>query len=338
MPVEVHIIGFGRVGRRFAADMERAGDRIRERTGTLLVLASISDRSGCFAAPADLSAAVDAKGRGESLEKAGLSRVELWEALGPGSVVVESSDSADAAETTEKALAAGASVVLANKHALSGEREAFDRVMAAKRCGGGVVRASATVGAGLPVLDLLAQCHRAGIGVGGVRGSLSGTLAFVLEGLFGRGEGLGVVVEEARALGLCEPDPWEDLTGIDVVRKAVTLARVAGLADDPVAWTPFAERSAGLEGAERRLREGATGLAGRPVYGLTVDRGGVRVGLGAADAVLSGGHDQQSVVAIEFEGDGQPVVFRGPGAGIVPTARGLLRDVVAVVGGDSGHV
>ena len=62
-----------------------------------------------------------------------------------------------------------------------------------------------------------------------VEGVLSGTLAFVLGAVAGGAKTLSAAVAEAKELGFTEPDPRDDLNGMDVARKAVILARVAGL-------------------------------------------------------------------------------------------------------------
>ena len=73
--------------------------------------------------------------------------------------------------------------------------------------------------------DLVASSHE----IQTVEGVLSGTLAFVLGAVAGGAKTLSAAVAEAKELGFTEPDPRDDLNGMDVARKAVILARVAGL-------------------------------------------------------------------------------------------------------------
>ncbi len=86
-----------------------------------------------------------------------------------------------------------------------------------------------TVGAGLPVLREIRDLTRGGDRLRSVQAVLSGTLSFVLSRVQD-GVGLRAAVEEARQLGLTEPDPREDLSGLDVVRKLLVMLRDAGLA------------------------------------------------------------------------------------------------------------
>ena len=93
----------------------------------------------------------------------------------------------------------------------------------------GVSCYEATVGAGLPVILTLRSLLDTGDDLHGIDGMLSGTLAW----LFNRYDGsqpFSALVREAQALGYTEPDPRDDLSGLDVARKLVILAREAGRA------------------------------------------------------------------------------------------------------------
>src|SRR6185312_1095071 len=85
----------------------------------------------------------------------------------------------------------------------------------------------ATVGAGLPVLDTLRKLIEAGDNVLSIEGCPSGTLGFVF-GELSRGESFSSSLRAAIARGYTEPDPRVDLSGIDVARKALILARAIG--------------------------------------------------------------------------------------------------------------
>ena len=86
----------------------------------------------------------------------------------------------------------------------------------------------ATVGAGLPVIQTLKDLVETGDEIRSISGIFSGTLAYLFN-LFDGTRPFSEIVREAKATGYTEPDPRDDLSGMDVARKAVILAREAGL-------------------------------------------------------------------------------------------------------------
>ena len=82
---------------------------------------------------------------------------------------------------------------------------------------------------GLPTLGTLQSLKASSHDIVTVEGILSGTLAFVLGQVAGGKASLSQAVKEAKELGYTEPDPRDDLNGMDVARKAVILARLAGM-------------------------------------------------------------------------------------------------------------
>src|SRR5262249_33218247 len=121
----------------------------------------------------------------------------------------------------------GAHVVLANKKPLAVPQRDYDALFEAARRRGLSVRYEATVGAGLPVLDTLAKLREAGDqGLSG-SGCLSGTTGYIVSEAE-CGVPFSRAGREAHALGYTEPDPRDDLSGMDVARKALILARALG--------------------------------------------------------------------------------------------------------------
>jgi len=117
----------------------------------------------------------------------------------------------------------GLPIVLANKKPLSSSLAHFNQFRSQPK----KFRHEATVGAGLPVIASLDRQIRAGDKVRKIEGAFSGTLGYIFSGLQD-GEKFSKVVRTAKELGFTEPDPRDDLSGLDVARKALILARMLG--------------------------------------------------------------------------------------------------------------
>ena len=147
----------------------------------------------------------------------------------PGCIVVDCT--ATDATVPALLLAAGASpdvrAVSANKKPFAGPMDDFKRLVLSSR-GLPRVRYESTVGAGLPVIAALTRVVGSADPVTLIAGSFSGTLGYVMSGLQA-GEAFSAVVAKAKELGYTEPDPRDDLGGVDVARKALILARTLGM-------------------------------------------------------------------------------------------------------------
>lgn len=133
-------------------------------------------------------------------------------------------------------LKAGVSVVTPNKKGFSSGLDLWDGIFGAAKNGGGdggFVFHESTVGAGLPVLSTLRELIDTGDKVTRIEGVFSGTMSYLFNSWnpVGGEEGgaFSAAVRQARDLGYTEPDPRDDLNGLDVARKLTILARIAGL-------------------------------------------------------------------------------------------------------------
>jgi homoserine dehydrogenase len=157
---------------------------------------------------------------------------ELPTSLRPGDIVVDATASAELAAWHPRWLRRGLHVVSANKQGLGGPllRQHEIRALAVD---GRHYGDAATVGAGLPLLRTLRELRAGGDRIGAIVGVLSGTLAWLFDGYDGR-EPFSARVRAAVAQGYAEPDPRVDLSGEDVRRKLLILARTAGYALEEV--------------------------------------------------------------------------------------------------------
>lgn len=249
----------------------------------------------------------------------------------------------------------GAHVVAANKKPLAigwEDREALFAKATQHRVS---YQYETTVGASLPVIDTLIHLVRTGDRVRRIEASLSGTLGFLSNEL-SAGAPLVSAVRQAKALGYTEPDPREDLSGADVVRKALILARELGLPLElsDVELVPFIpaelfreepleEFYRRLEGYEETFREKLAQWkeAGRSLRYLAVidpslhcsGEAAVRVGPEAVlaahpTATLQGSESMVSFATERHQG--LPLVVRGAGAGGAVTASGVLTDILRI--------
>ena len=359
--LELMLLGCGKVGRALVEQVLDRHTHFFERFGLRARIVAVADRGGYLLRPAglgrdELEVALKAKAEGRPLSVIAGARpaarsLEMVQAALAfrlaRPVLVDVSDAEDAGEAFTAALRGGADVVTANKKPLAGPLEAFEALQTAVRETGRILRAEATVGAGLPVVDTLDMLLATGDRLLSAEGCLSGTLGFVMDRLEA-GIAFSEAVREAVERGYTEPDPVVDLSGVDVARKAAILARLSGLAAPPT--TPPAEGLvdpglAGLPVAEllRRLAAYDEPLRRRVAearqngqvlrYVARVAPGEVHVGPQAvpADSPLGllRGSDNMIVFRSERYRD-RPLVVSGPGAGVGVTAMGVLGDVLRI--------
>jgi aspartokinase/homoserine dehydrogenase 1 len=262
-------------------------------------------------------------------------------------VIVDATASATLAARHAEWLAHGYHVVTANKALAGGELSGW-RALQAALGSGGRYGDSATVGAGLPVLSTLRRLRACGDHLLTLEGVFSGSLSW----LFNQYDGsrpFSELLREARRLGYTEPDPRSDLSGEDVARKLLILARNAGfsLGSDEVqveGLVPEALRALDAEAFLARLGELDAPLAARHAAAASRgcvlrflarlnQRGLARVGLAEVPlthpaARLYGTDNQFALSTTRY--NTQPLVIQGPGAGPEVTAQALLGDVLAL--------
>ncbi|HEV8692953.1 MAG TPA: bifunctional aspartate kinase/homoserine dehydrogenase I [Lysobacter sp.] len=351
--LSVGVIGPGNVGRALLAQLAEAAPRYcgakHGSHGSLDLRLRAIANSRCMhleARSLDATEAVAKLDAGEALDLARFAAHVRAEHL-PHALIVDCSGSDAVAAHYADWLAAGIHVVTPNKQAGSGSLERYRAIRAATKHGGHF-RYEATVGAGLPVIQTLRSQLDTGDELTEVEGVFSGTLAW----LFNKFDGnvpFSQLVSEARALGYTEPDPRDDLSGVDVARKLVILAREAGrelsLEDVEIeSLVPASLRDVSREEFLDRLHELDTPLQarleaanreGRALrYLARLDREGrARVGLVSPEPGHASLHSQLTDNLIQFRTRryaNNPLVVQGPGAGPDVTAAGVFGDILAI--------
>jgi bifunctional aspartokinase / homoserine dehydrogenase 1 len=146
----------------------------------------------------------------------------------PHAVIIDCSADAGIAARYRDWLAAGIHIVTPNKKANSGKLAYYEALKAARRSSGAHYLYEATVGAGLPVIQTLRDLRETGDQIASIEGIFSGTLAYLFN-VYDGSTPFSAIVREAKQRGYTEPDPRDDLSGMDVARKLIILGREMGL-------------------------------------------------------------------------------------------------------------
>lgn len=205
------------------------------------------------------------------------------------------------------------------------------------------------VGAGLPIIDTLQNLFKSGDSLVGFNGIMSGSLSYIF-GKLDEGKKFSEAVKEAKELKFTEPDPRDDLKGTDVARKALIIAREAGMSIElsdikmnsifppdfnlegtvdefmqnlPKADDYFEKKMSALKKENKVLRMGASIKDGKVSVGM------LEVGPENPLYAVKGGEN-----AFVFETARYtpiPLTVRGYGAGAGVTAAGVFGDIMRTV-------
>ena len=331
-PFPVALLGVGNVGRALLA---RLADWSGGDGGAAIALAYVADSRRAYCP-------VRAMGRQAALLPVGQATPLGALAPGPGDrrvrAIIDATASDAVAAMHPRWLSHGMHVVTACK---LGQGASLDRWRAIRdACAQAETRYGdrATVGAGLPLLDTVRALRAGGDRIHAISGVLSGSLAWLLDQHDGR-RSFSALVDDARAAGLTEPDPREDLSGADVRRKLLILARAANvpLEESDVRIAPLPALSATGDAAmQAHLDDARRGKARLQFVGRLDRVGGhwhARAGLEALppDDPLAAGRGTDNRVAIWSDRYRErPLLIQGPGAGAGITAAALLDDVLGI--------
>ncbi|OBT57442.1 homoserine dehydrogenase [Pseudogymnoascus sp. 24MN13] len=337
--VFIGIIGVGGVGKCFLSQLKGVTERLAKnpRNPALAVVFMSRSKTNIYSADyaplaLDTSAETVAASKQDVLSTAKL--IEYLAAAPGKAVVVDNTSAQDVADQYPEFLAKGVSVVTPNKKAFSGS----------------------SVGAGLPVISTVKDLVETGDEVTKIEGVFSGTMSFLFNSFApteGEGGKWAAEVKKAKELGYTEPDPRDDLNGLDVARKLTILARLVGLKIESPTSFPVQSLipkelescSSGEEFMQRlpefdsqmeevKLAAQAQGKVVRFVGSIDVAKGEVKVGLEMFDkshpiAALKGSDNIISFYTKRYSAS--PLIVQGSGAGGEVTAMGVVGDLLKVV-------
>jgi aspartokinase/homoserine dehydrogenase 1 len=266
----------------------------------------------------------------------------------PNCVLVDNTASPVPTSYYLEVFAANISVVTCNKIANSGQFAFYKALKSAARRHGVDYFYETNVGAGLPIVRVLKDLMMSGDRIVRIEAILSGTISYIFNH-FKEDQTFHDVVRQAQQLGYTEPDPRDDLSGTDFMRKMLILARDAGIsieseevilgpilpvscleaADVPAFYEQLQQENAYFEKIKKQAEEEGKVIR----YIGVLEEGKVRISLELVDSkhpfyALSGSDNIISFTTERYKE--RPLVVKGPGAGAEVTAAGVFADLVNV--------
>lgn len=265
------------------------------------------------------------------------------------SVFIDCTASQDLQNFYKEILASSISVVTPNKKANSSTQVFFDELHEVARRYNAAFRYETNVGAGLPVIGTLHEMVTTGDKVLRIEGVFSGTLSYLFNSYDGSIPFSGLV-RQAKENGFTEPDPRDDLSGEDVGRKLLILARVAGVKieyDEIEVENLVPEKARNAETTDQffkllelfdsefeALLKEASSKGKKLCYIARYEKGHAAVKLEMIDSAhpfynLNGTDNILAIYSKNY--DSNPMVVKGPGAGASVTASGIIADILRLV-------
>jgi aspartokinase/homoserine dehydrogenase 1 len=274
----------------------------------------------------------------------------------PHTVLIDCTASEAVARNYPQWLASGIHVVTPNKKANSAPLEFYRQVRSAGRTSGAHYLYEATVGAGLPVIQTLRDLRETGDDIESIEGIFSGTLAYLFNVYDGR-VAFSAIVRDAKQRGYTEPDPRDDLSGMDVARKLIILGREMGLALEladvkveslvppDLSGSSIDEFMNGLPKFDAGMNQRLQAAQGRGkvlrYVGRITSKGEATVGLMELDRSHAFANMALTDNVVRFATgryNANALIVQGPGAGPEVTAGGVFADLLRLSAYLGAHI
>ncbi len=265
-------------------------------------------------------------------------------------VIADNTSSLEVANLYPTFMRYGIDIVASNKKANSMEYSFYKELRSDLKKRARHFFYETNVGAGLPIIDTLKHLHNSSDQVTRIKGVFSGSLSYLFNEYSARDEKFSEILEEAKEKGFTEPDPREDLSGMDVARKLLILAREVGMTcefeDVEIEslipsellncndYSEFMSRKAILNESYGKIKNGLnSNEVLRYVGDLDTIAGTLKVSLVKAskNSPLGNIKNADSIFEIYTKGYGElPMIIQGAGAGAEVTARGVYSDLLRI--------
>ena len=348
--LNLFIVGVGLVGGTLLRQMQEQAQFLLENQFVELRIVALSNTKKMVFDPEGIDLATWQERLSSAEETADLDTfVQRMRELNlPNSVFVDNTANEDIVRYYPDILKSAISISTPNKVAVSGSYERYRELKRLADQNSVKFFYETNVGAGLPLLTTMTDLIYSGDRILRIEGVLSGSLSFIFNSFDGS-RPFSAIIEEAQAKGYTEPDPRVDLSGKDVARKLLILAREASLTlephdievenilppaalDAPDVPTFMAEmKKADDHFAQLQQKAAAQGKVLRFI--ATLEDGKAFISLQRLDESspffnLSGSDNMISFTSLRYQD--RPLVIKGPGAGAEVTAAGVFAEILRI--------
>lgn len=344
MIINVLHLGFGRVGKELVRQIAGFEEVFESRLGVSLRFCGVF-KSNSQIVSKDGYLAGEILKLGESGFGEGNSFPEVLNFIRAPFIVIDTTASDATYPWLIKSLNRGGMVILSNKKPLAGRFQNYQNLM---DLGKNRIFFETVVGAGLPIIKTIKEMQSIGDEILEIKGAFSGTLGFIFSKIQS-GMKFSEAVLEAKERGFTEPDPRDDLSGLDVARKTLILSRLLGInLEMPqvrlTGMVPSDMVDLSVEGFLAKLpvlddfyekmakKAREKGKALRFFVNVNRYRSVARLQKVSIESDIGNLRGPDNIVVIKSKRYFQnPLVIKGPGAGVEVTAAGVFADILEAI-------